>query len=241
MARCGMPDNPNKTTNNIHNLAKPRQRLYRRKVTLMPVINMASRTAVAQPRERVEIVPVLLTSERYRQSEADKVVLPEGAVRATLRQATLWYQNDEGFRNDIWNNGFAWASKKGLRTDGFHEILQNGDFKKISKDAYYKLSPENRSYHWKGSGLVSVGDGFGRRLLVGAALRAEDAARVAYVQAQAGREAAAPVVDVRAVTGITSEELVALIRNAKDEIAILPLAHDAPNARALVEALRIRN
>ena len=209
----------------------------------MPVINMASRTAVAQPRERVEIVPVLLTSERYRQSEEDKIVLPEGAVRATLRQATLWYQNDEGFRNDIWNNGFAWASKKGLRTDGFHEILQNGDFKKISKDSYYKLPPENRSYHCKGRGLVVIGgyvDRYGG-FDVGAGIGAEFAARVAYVQAQAGREAAAPVVDVRAVTGITSEELVALIRNAKDEIAILPLAHDAPNARALVEALRIRN
>ncbi len=210
----------------------------------MPVINMASRTAVAQPRERVEIVPVLLTSERYRHSEADKVVLPEGAVRATLRQATLWYQNDEGFRNDIWTNRPAWTSQEGLRTDGFHEILQNGDFKKISEEAYYKLPPENRSYHWKGSGLVSVGyncEYRDRGLIVYAGTRAGGVARVAYVQAQAGREAAAPVVDVRAVTGITPEELVALIRNAKDEIAILPLAHDAPNARALVEALRIRN
>lgn len=223
-----------------YNLAKPRQRLYRRKGTLIPVVNMASRMAVAQPRERVEIVPVLLTSERYRQSEADKVVLPEGAVRATLRQATLWYQNDEGFRNDIWNNGFAWASKKGLRTDGFHEILQDGDFKKISKDSYYKLPPENRSYHCKGRGLVVIGgyvDRYGG-FDVGSGVGAEFAARVAYVQAQAGREAAAPQFGIRLADGVTPTELREAARAAKIDLAELARTTKPELLENLADVLR---
>ncbi len=146
---------------------------------------MATRTAVAQ-RERLVVVPVLFTKERYRQDEMDRVVLPEGTIRATLRQSTLYYQHNEEFRNDLWNNACAWTSDKGLDTSGFKEILPNGDFKAISEGAFDKLSPENRSYHWEGSDFVAV-DGYfcgDKSLLVVARVGAVDAARIAYVRVE---------------------------------------------------------
>lgn len=149
---------------------------------------MAGGTRTAEPKQTAEVKPVFFTSanerDKVRQDQVENVKLPPGARVATLEECIAFCKPGSDSADDLYRNGPAWTKKIGLTTSG---------------------RQADGSYHYGGPGRVAVGCYFysgDLRLDIDADFGFEVRARVAYVfddQAQAGREAAAPVGDVVAV------------------------------------------
>ncbi len=107
-----------------------------------------------------ETVEVFLSDRLVVASKADSLI-PKGYRQATLEEVTLRYRHDAYFRQELWDKHAAWTSQKGLGSSYYQEISEHGKFTSVSENRFYnELSPEQRSFHYKGSGSVAVGVGF---------------------------------------------------------------------------------
>ena len=100
-------------------------------------------------------------------------------------ECALMYSRDKASGDDLYNNGPACTSKVGLETSGPQWIKANG--KRSALNDPYLVPPENRAWHRKGSGHVSVRgyfDDWGRWLGIFSYMAPSVKARVAYVADQ---------------------------------------------------------
>ncbi|MDE1768683.1 MAG: hypothetical protein KGH64_01480 [Candidatus Micrarchaeota archaeon] len=177
------------------------------------------KTAYALQREKV--VQVFLSDKGVLASEAHSVI-PKGYRQATLEEVALGYRHDHGFRQELYDKGWAWTSQEGLQSSGSHELHDDGSFSKIDRDTFYSLPQEKRSYHGPGPGYVTVGVGSSerlRRLIVSADFEASVVALVAYVKAGPSQADHSPTEDSKTVKVADLNEL---SRTAANVEKILP-------------------
>ena len=98
---------------------------------------------------------VLISEQKVVSADAHKII-PDGYRIITLKEVLLHYTTDSDFRAYLSENNIVWIGKKGIESNGFHEILEDLSFSKIGREAYLALPMQFRSYHTPGQERIGV-------------------------------------------------------------------------------------
>ncbi len=123
-------------------------------------------------------------STRKVMAQAAQIAVPEGYRQATLKEVAFRYKHDEEFRATL-SKCCAWVDKRGLDTDDYHQVHNDGTMTKVDADTYLTLPAGSRAFLRQGGMYVTATcntDADEGRLLVDAIRDGAELANVAYVR-----------------------------------------------------------
>lgn len=123
-------------------------------------------------------------STRKVMAQAAQIAVPEGYRQATLNEVAFRYKHDEEFRAAL-SKCCSWVDKRGLGTDEYHQIHNDGTMTKVDADTYLTLPVGSRAFLRQGGMYVTVTCSTGSeegRLLADAMRDGAELANVAYVK-----------------------------------------------------------